>query len=107
MDFQAEDASADLDFMLRRTAATEVAHAFNDERERQTDEVSKAYAVPFIVKAWDATLDKRTCNVCARRDGTLQFIGLSFPDDGPGKVHPNCRCVSVLWPQRILFSPLV
>lgn len=107
MDFQAEDAGAGLDFMLRRTAATEVAHAFNDERERQTDEVSKAYAVPFIVKAWDATLDKRTCNVCARRDGTLQFIGLSFPDDGPGKVHPNCRCVSVLWPQRILFSPLV
>lgn len=107
MNFQAEDAGADLDFMLRRTAATEVAHAFNDERERQTDEVSKAYAVPFIVKAWDATLDKRTCNVCARRDGTLQFIGLSFPDDGPGKVHPNCRCVSVLWPQRILFSPLV
>lgn len=107
MDFQAEEASADLDFMLRRTAATEVAHAFNDERERQTDEVSKAYTAPFVIKVWDATLDKRTCNVCARRDGTLQFIGLSFPDDGPGKVHPNCRCVSVLWPQRILFSPLV
>jgi predicted aldo/keto reductase-like oxidoreductase len=87
-------------------AATEVAHAFNDERERQTDEVSKAYTAPFVIKVWDATLDKRTCNVCARRDGTLQFIGLSFHDDGPGKVHPNCRCVSVLWPMRVLNTPI-
>lgn len=107
MDFQAEEASADLDFMLRRTAATEVAHAFNDERERQTDEVSKAYAVPFIVKVRDETLDKRTCKVCARADGTLQFIGLSFPGDWPDMAHPNCRGLPVLWPQRVLFSPLV
>ncbi len=55
-------------------------------------------------KEWVATLDNRTCPICARLNG--QKVGLSeaFIDPATGKgywhpsAHPNCRC-------RIVFNP--
>lgn len=51
-----------------------------------------------LYKLWDAWLDKRTCEVCYRLDGTLIPRGEKFRDPvtrkptRPGKIHPRCRC---------------
>lgn len=75
-------------------ATTEVAEAFNVARERALAETlwqhpSLAYE---LFKVWDATLDKRTCEVCGGAHGTIVRIGEPFPDGVPGQVHPRCRC---------------
>lgn len=44
-------------------------------------------------KVWDATLDRRTCSVCADSDGLIVHSSEPFPRGEPGDVHPNCRCL--------------
>ena len=83
-------------------AATETASAFNDERTRiekhLADENKETSWWPFLVKVWDATLDKRTCPVCAKLHGTRRGWGSDFPGGKePGKVHPNDRCLSLFF----------
>jgi len=83
---------------LEVIAATETASAFNDERTRiekhLADENKETSWWPFLVKVWDATLDKRTCPVCAKLHGTRRGWGSDFPGGKEaGKIHPNCRCI--------------
>lgn len=91
-------ATAQLDSKLELDAATETAHAFNDEYERETHALfikhqreSHLYALPL--KIWDATLDVRLCATCARLAGTVRPWGFSFPERMPA--HPRCRCRAV------------
>lgn len=51
---------------------------------------------------WIVTLDTRTCEICGPRDGRLYSMDGREPldggpswDEGPGRVHPNCRCSSM------------
>jgi hypothetical protein len=72
---------------LRRTAVTESSEAFTSGRTAQAKQLPLG-----LLKVWDATLDKRTCPVCDRADGTIVGIRESFPDGEPGGVHAFCRC---------------
>lgn len=49
-----------------------------------------------VVRVWDATLDKRTCPVCASAHGTRSNPDGSFSVGEPGAVHPRCRCTFYL-----------
>lgn len=79
--------------MVVRTATSHVTNHARDETYRQNSDLIKG------VK-WVATLDSRTCQVCAARDGKLydldhKPIGHSVPWlAGPGRLHPNDRCTS-------------
>jgi len=69
-------------------ARTESASVFNR---------AKAAAVDVqVVRVWDATLDKRTCPICARAHGTFSAPDGSFSVGEPGSVHPKCRCTFYL-----------
>lgn len=87
----AESASKATAAALERTAVTENAEAFNSSRS----EVAKRAALGNL-KVWDATLDRRTCPVCAAADGTIVGIRERFPHGEPGSVHPYCRCTWTL-----------
>lgn len=76
---------------LERTAVTENAESFNSSRSS----AAKRAALGNL-KVWDATLDKRTCPVCAAADGAIVGIRERFPYGDPGAVHPNCRCTWTL-----------
>lgn len=91
-------------YRTNMVAATEVSRAFNEEREDAfqvlAEEVDpKAEEQPW--REWDATLDKRTCEICDRADGSMVRVGSKFRAGTPGKVHPNCRCLEQLvWMPR-------
>lgn len=76
-----------------RTATSHVTNHARDETYRQNSDLIKG------VK-WVATLDSRTCRICAVRDGLLydldhKPIGHSIPwGAGPGRMHRNDRCTS-------------
>ena len=89
-----------------RTAGTETAQAFNDERsvgladaiERDAEFAAAIEAAGFV-RYWDAILDRRTCQVCRNHDGETAPIGASFSDDDePGDVHVLCRCIAMIVP---------
>jgi hypothetical protein len=71
-------------------AATETAEAYNAGRAKYLQRLPRQRVELF--KVWDATLDKRTCPICERADGTIVGIRESFPQGRPGGVHPNCAC---------------
>ncbi len=75
------------DHRLRRTAATESAAAFNDERRRLYDELDDA---PGMFKVWSAVLDRKTCHFCFGKDGQTARLHASLGETPP--VHPFCRC---------------
>ena len=81
-----------MDCRVERTAATEIAYAYNDEHARALEEAQQRepglFAGIQIVRVWSAVLDRRTCIECADRDGRVVE-----GDDPP--LHPLCRCVSV------------
>jgi Phage Mu protein F like protein len=77
------------------TAATEAAHAFNEARDIAIGRIGRADPGLWF-KQWDATLDRRTCDVCAHAHGTIVLADEDFPDGTPGQVHPRCRCVEHL-----------
>ena len=56
-----------------------------DETRKDT---FKRMGVQYV--QWKATRDKRTCEDCAERDGTIYSI-----DAIPDKPHHNCRCVLI------------
>ena len=72
---------------LKRIAVTESSEAFNGGRSSAAEGTRTS-----LLKVWDASLDKRTCPVCASADGTIVGIKESFPLGQPGGVHPWCRC---------------
>jgi hypothetical protein len=88
---------------IARTAATEVARAFNDERDRIFDEVLDGGNEPGLYKVWSAVLDRRTCSFCFGMDGQVRALHESFGSPLPS--HPNCRCfvelVDVPKPERL------
>lgn len=92
-----------LDGKLRRVAATEVARAFNDERESilivlggggtRADGLRPAdQPRPGLFKVYSAVLDRLTCARCFRADGETIEPHKSFRA-GPPPLHPNCRCI--------------
>ncbi len=78
-----------VDARLRRAAATEVARAFNDERERHA---GRLFNRPGAFKIWSAILDGRTCSTCFAADGETTEVSKPFKAGVP-PAHPNCRCV--------------
>lgn len=95
-----------LDKRVGVIAATETAGAFNDQHDSALegelgDEVDaqgkKRKWVPFLVKRWNAVLDRRTCATCRDYDGEITPLGFEFSghEDGP-PIHANCRCVTQL-----------
>jgi hypothetical protein len=80
-----------------RTAATEIASAYNDEHVAALARVSDAYddvasaiQAAGLVLVWDAVLDRRTCDHCDQRHGSIIEPG----EEPPG--HPMCRCIAIL-----------
>ena len=74
-------------------AVTEASVAYNSARE--------AAAFDFAVRSretvhleWSAELDRRTCPTCESRDGERTLAIVGWGGDGPGAVHPRCRCTS-------------
>lgn len=95
----AVDAQARLDGRVRRVAATEAARAFADARDEGMGWVAEQHGdatwFPALLKVWDATLDRKVCQVCDDLDGTERPWGVAFPDDHePGYEHPFCRCIT-------------
>lgn len=99
----ATSVGVDADYVLRRAAATETAHAFGEQREEDSKALNYSPLAVLLLKTWDATLDQRACPVCRDLDGQLQLLGLEYVGGSPGGVHPNCRCVSVLAVNRDIF----
>lgn len=97
--------TAVLDGRVRRTAATETARAFNDEREALIEQIhlalggfgghhdtSRGEPAPGVFKIWSAILDARTCAFCFGADGEVVEANRGFKA-GTIPAHPNCRCV--------------
>jgi SPP1 gp7 family putative phage head morphogenesis protein len=86
-----------------RTAVSHVANAARDETYAANSDLIEAVL-------WEATLDSRTCEKCAIRDGkkyTLDHkpVGHSIPwEGGPGRLHHNDRCTSV--PELVSWKSL-
>ncbi len=80
-----------LDRRLERTAATETASAFNDERRRAYRDIARSPLADEVVRVWSAVLDRKTCAFCFDKDGQVRGIHESFGAVPP--VHPNCRCI--------------
>lgn len=83
---------------LAAVVQTALSHTAQTARQAMTD------ANADLIKAtqWVSTLDNRTSPMCRIRDGlkytpdTHKPIGHSIPwGDGPGRLHFNCRSVSV------------
>jgi SPP1 gp7 family putative phage head morphogenesis protein len=53
---------------------------------------------PDYLARWDATLDRRGCELCRRLDGVTRGVGKEFPGGvkHPPR-HPRCRCVLTPW----------
>jgi murein DD-endopeptidase MepM/ murein hydrolase activator NlpD len=74
---------------LERIAVTESSEAFSSGR---TAVALEARSETQLMRVWDSTLDKRTCEVCEGADGTIVGVAEDFPEGEPGGVHAHCRC---------------
>ena len=80
-----------------RTAATESAHAYNDEHRelvrgfaKYDDELDE-----MLMREWSAMID--ACERCWPHDGERVGIDEAFSGgDEPGSMHPRCLCVEVI-----------
>lgn len=88
---------------VERTVATEVARAFNDERERLLVDMAAILGGeatpgrpdiprPGAFKILSAVLDTKTCPRCFAADGEIVELHKPF-SVGALPLHPNCRCV--------------
>jgi HK97 family phage prohead protease len=68
----------------------------SDLRAIEDYDVRTEGLVPVLGKRWDAVNDKRTCETCGARHGTLGLPGLEY-DGGNPPIHARCRCVTTLW----------
>jgi hypothetical protein len=84
----AQAATSKTEGSLRRIAVTENAEAHN------TGKAAAARRLPALglLRVWDAQLDKLTCPICARMDGTIVGIREPFSIGEPGTIHPWDRC---------------
>lgn len=84
---------------LELIAATEVASAFSEERERiEVEFVRENPALaPVLLKLWNAKLDG-ACPVCRGLHRTARPWGMSFGTKEPGRAHPRCRCFASYMP---------
>lgn len=79
-----------------RTAQTEVARAYNDERREALREAAHrdpkvADVASRLMRQWSCLVD--ACDQCADHDGELTGLHESFKGgDEPGYAHPRCRC---------------
>lgn len=86
----AANAAASAEASLRRIATTETLRVFEQERRRTAEEFSRVSGTPFE-KEWDATMDRRTCDICAGLHRLVVSLAREFPNGDP-PLHPNCRC---------------
>lgn len=91
---------------VERTAATEAAGGFNDERSRilvdlgggdddggiGTGDGTEARKFPGLYKVWSAFLDGKTCSRCFAADGEVVEVHKPFKA-GAIPLHPRCRCL--------------
>lgn len=95
-----QDAAAKVGYKLDTAAATEVARSYNEEREGiEADYAEQARDRPWMIlplKIWLSEHDAKTCSRCAGLNGTVQIIGIPFPEGQPGWIHRKCRCLSGL-----------
>jgi hypothetical protein len=96
---EGHSAASTVDPALRRIAATETHSAFGAARESAARQVA---SVTTLYRVWDATLDKRTCPVCAAAHGLAIPRNERFPQGTPGSVHPYCRCIEWMLPVEML-----
>lgn len=106
IDLKARQVMQRLDSSLGRIAATETARAYTAQHDDAIEDAvgddedaprKERKWLPFVVKRWDAVLDRKTCQVCRDHDGELAMLGGDWSDhDVPGEVHVQCRCVSSL-----------
>jgi hypothetical protein len=82
---------------LERLAATESSEAFNTGRSGAARALRSSLV---LLRVWDAQLDKRTCGICSRADGTIVGLRESFPYGEPGTLHPYDRCSWTLLQSR-------
>ncbi len=87
-----------------RTVATEVARAFNDERDAILVDFGSRFGAdrdpsdegrrpqPGIFKLYSAVLDGKTCQKCFGADGEIVEPHQSFKAGTPPQ-HPWCRCL--------------
>lgn len=75
---------------LERAAVTETHQAYEAENRRLA-QVARERG-HRLVRAWNATLDRRTCPGCAGLDGLEVGEDEEFPDGDP-PLHARCRCV--------------
>lgn len=87
-------AGASLRSRIDTIATTEVSHAFNAARTRVAEDMPPPPAGERGYLRWSATLDKRTCSLCASLDGKTAPVGGTFDGYMPGAVHPRCRCIA-------------
>lgn len=86
-----------------RIVRTETMNAYNVQHAEAIDQVNagREEDEPALLKRWDASLDKRLCQICADLDRRAvptdkEFTsGVMHPP-----AHPNCRCVVTAWDTR-------
>lgn len=87
------------------TSATESSEAYNHQRKETLDTAAERYGNDFardFVRVWDATLDRRTCDICRGAHGTWVEMNGYFFQGVPGSVHPLCRCVEQIVPRHLV-----
>lgn len=90
-----------IDFRIRRIAGTEIPQAYG---AWHTD-LADSLATELLVQRWDATLDRKTCALCAGMDGEIAPLHGAFRDGLiPGAVHVNCRCEPTLIPAYLVMK---
>lgn len=98
-------AARSVDPNVQRSVATEVASAFNGERDRLLIDLGEMGGIdgagggrldtrtPGMYKVWSAVLDRVTCARCFGADGEVVELHKEFKGGFPPPLHPNCRCV--------------
>ena len=60
--------------------------------EIQPDGTLKPVEKPFLRAIWNVRKDDRVCPKCSPLDGKDEDVWGPIYPDGPGTVHPRCRC---------------
>jgi SPP1 gp7 family putative phage head morphogenesis protein len=79
-----------------RLAVTETVNAYNATALAGMRELEKHD--PGYFRRWDAAIDRRTCDNCARYDDLVVPLNDTFPGRiAHPPLHPRCRCAVVVW----------
>lgn len=79
-----------------RLAVTETVNAYNSMALNGMHELNQED--PGYFKRWDAALDRRTCEQCARYDDLIAPLDKDFKGGfSHPPLHPRCRCAVVVW----------